>query len=174
MNPVEEVRDWINRVVVALNLCPFAKAPLDAGRVRIAASRGQDAPSILADLLHEIALLDDEDPEADTTLLVITALSLDFDAFVELIDMAEALLSAAGHDGRYQLAHFHPDYVFEDAEPDDPANHTNRAPHPALHILRWDQVAEAVASHPDVAAIPERNQALLRKLGATGIAKLRD
>ena len=171
MNPAQEVLSWIERVVVGLDLCPFARAPLTAGRVRIAESRGMDAPAILAELMHEITLLDEAEPEADTSLLVIAALMEDFDAFLALAAMAEDLIKAYGLEGQYQLAHFHPHYLFEGAPVDDPANHTNRAPYPVLHILRWDQVREAMETHPDVNQIPRRNQTLLRKLGVEGIPK---
>ena len=158
--------------MVGLDLCPFARGPLEAGRIRIAESRGCDAPAILAELMHEISLLDASDPEADTSLLVIPALIDDFDAFLDLSGMAEALLSQSDLEGTYQLAHFHPHYVFDGVPEDDPANHTNRAPFPVLHILRWTDVREAMETHPDVSHIPRRNQALLRGLGVDELPSL--
>jgi hypothetical protein len=135
-------------------------------------SRGETTAAVLAELLHEISLLDCEAPEADTTLLVVPKLLRDFDDFLDAIGAAEALLTETGHDGRYQLAHFHPDYVFADAPEDDPANHTNRAPHPAIHILPWAQVRNAMETHPAVGRIPARNTALLRGIGVGGIPSI--
>jgi hypothetical protein len=172
MGAVEEVRTWIERVVIGLDLCPFARAPLEAGRIRICESRAMDAPGILAEMMNEIYLLSEDDPEADTSLLIIPALSNDFDAFLDLCGMAEALLELEGQSGDYQLAHFHPQYVFDGVPSQDPANHTNRSPFPVLLILRWDQVRDAMTTHPNVSHIPERNQALLRGLGVDGLPSL--
>ena len=172
MGTVDAVMTWIERVVVGLDLCPFARAPLQAGRIRIIESRASDTEEVLAEVIHEIELLGDPSAEADTTLIVIPRLDANFDDFVDLIGMAEATLEAAGFTGQYQLAHFHPRYVFADASEDDPANHTNRAPHTVLHILRWDQVRDAMETYPDVGRIPQRNQALLRTIGTPGIPSL--
>ena len=172
MGTVDAVRAWIRRVVVGLDLCPFARGPLEAGRIRFTESRGASPEDILAELLHETKLLQEREPEADTTLLIIPRLDDDFDAFIDLIGMAEATLDAVGLTGRFQLAHFHPRYVFDGVSQTDPANHTNRAPHTVLHILRWDQVREAMETHPDVGRIPQRNQALLRELGVDNIPRI--
>jgi len=143
------------RVVVGLNLCPFAKTPLEQDRVRFAEARGTSPHELLADLLHECAVLDTSG--LSTSLLVLP--EMPFEDYLDLYAAAEDLVPEA-----YQLASFHPDYVFADAEPDDPANGTNRAPHPVIHLLRRAEVAEAIARHPDTASIPERNAALLRSL----------
>ena len=172
MTPVEEVRRWIERVVIGLDLCPFARAPLESGRVRMVQSRAEDEASLLAELLHEIEILDANDPEAETTLLVIPEILGDFDQFLDVVGMCEALLEQQGKTQIFQLAHFHPDYVFANVDGDDPANHTNRAPHPTIHILRWDQVREAMENHPDVGRIPARNQALLRGIGTANLPTL--
>ena len=126
----------------------------------------------MAEIIHEIELLEDERPEAETTIVVIPTLLQNFDHFLDAIGMCEALLEQLGKSDRFQLAHFHPDYVFDGTEENDPANHTNRSPHPAIHILRWDDVRHAMQTHPDIARIPQRNQALLRGLGSEGIPPL--
>jgi len=172
MTPIEEVHRWVERVVVGLDLCPFARKPLETDQVRWVESRADDEATLLAELMQEMELLEAEDPEAETTLVVIPHLLNDFDRFMDAVGMCEALIEQLGQDSVFQLAHFHPDYVFADTDPDDPANHTNRSPHPAIHILRWDQVRKAMATHPDVGRIPVRNQALLRGIGTEGIPSL--
>lgn len=162
MHAVEEVRLWLERIVIGLDLCPFAKAPMEAGRVRIIGSRADDLATLGAELMHEFSILTESNADADTTLLVIPDFLASFDDFLDAIGLAEALIEQSGNTGRLQLAHFHPDYAFDGVPEDDPANRTNRAPHPVLHILRWDQVREAMNTHPDVGRIPSRNQALLR------------
>jgi hypothetical protein len=172
MGTVDAVKLWIERVVVGLDLCPFARAPLDSGRIRIVESRASDFEEILAEVINEIHLLAAPESESDTTLLTIPALDTDFDAFLDLIGMAEATLEATHFHTHFQLAHFHPQYVFDGVESDDETNHTNRSPHAVLHILRWSDVRYAMETHPDVGRIPSRNQALLRAIGVDGIPSL--
>ena len=172
MNAIEDVERWVTRVVVGMDLCPFARAPLEQGLIRFVESRAHDEATLLAEMMHELDVLEADDPEAETTILVIPELLSDFDHFIDVVALCEALLEQLGKSSTFQLAHFHPDYVFEGTDADDPANHTNRSPHPAIHILRWDQVRHAMNTHPDIARIPIRNQALLRGLGVHGMPDL--
>lgn len=144
--------------MVRLHLCPFAAGPLADGRVRFVETRGADLAEILADVVHEAGLLVDSD-DASTTLIVTPESS--FDDYLDLLAAAEDVLEQLTPG--LQIASFHPDYVFEEADPDDPANRTNRSPHPVLHLLRQDEVAAAIDGHPDTARIPERNAALMRR-----------
>jgi hypothetical protein len=166
-----QTRRWVDRLVVGLNLCPFAAAPHHSRTIRYAASQSVDPHEILADLLNELTLLE-EPGSARTTLLVITGALADFDDYLDLFSAAEDLIEQTGHAARFQLVSFHPDYLFEGAEPDDPANHTNRSPLPTIHILRRTDVAQAIASHEDVGSIPDDNIARLRALGSEAIARL--
>jgi len=172
MGVVNDTQKWIERIVIGLDLCPFARLPFEQDHIRLVESRGDSVSAILAELLHEIDLLDADTPEADTTLLIVPNLLRTFDDFLDAVGAAEALLTEMGHDGRYQLAHFHPDYVFADSDADDPANHTNRSPHPTIHILPWKQVRNAMQTHPNVSRIPARNMALLRGIGAENLPSL--
>jgi hypothetical protein len=76
-------------------------------------------------------------------------------------------------EGVIQVAHFHPDFVF-DGEPDGDMSHfTNRAPYPILHLLREDSVERAVDSAGgDAEQIVERNIRTLRDLGPEGWKRL--
>ena len=172
MNAVEAVERWVSRVVVGMDLCPFARKPLEQGSIRFVESRASDEADLLAELLHEMELLDVADPEADTTIIVVPTLLADFDRFLDAIGLCEALIEQLDKSGVFQLAHFHPDYVFAGSDLHDAANHTNRSPYPAIHILRWVQVRQAMQTHADIGRIPARNQALLRGLGTDQIPKL--
>ena len=142
--------------MVRLNLCPFAKAPLGAGDVRFVEAHTSDVAGLLAQVLHEAEQIRDE---AGTTSLIVV-FEQPFDDFLDLVGATEALLDEAAPE--LQLAAFHPDWVFADSAPDDPANRVNRAPHPVLHLLRRQDVARAIETHPDTRGIPARNAALLR------------
>ena len=167
----EASRKWVERVVVGLGLCPFASQPLLEERVRFACCPGTTMEEILQALMAEVSWLEaDEGPQ--TTLLIIPHGMDSFDDFVDLMAAAEDLLEITEKSESFQLAHFHPDYCFEGADPADLANHTNRSPHPMLHLLRVADVAEAIASHGDTESIPVRNVARMRNLGAEGLARL--
>lgn len=167
-DPVQSTERWIRQFVVRLNLCPFAAEPLRQGRVRIVASRAEEPAEVLAELLDEVAKL--QEGLAATTLLVVPQLGLDFDGLLQLHAAGEDLLEAEGWMGEYQLASFHPDYHFANAPEEDPANATNQSPHPMLHLLRWADVRKAIEAHPDIDSVYTRNVELLRGLAAGGPA----
>lgn len=166
MAAVDDVRNWIERIVVGLDLCPFAQAPLKGGRVRMVTSNAPSLDRLMAEVMAEMAALSDPESTADTTLIVVPDLLRDFDDFLDAVALAEELIEHTGNTGTIQLAHFHPDYRFAGTEPDDPGNRTNQSPHPVLHLLRWADVREAMHTHSDVGFIPQRNEALMRGMGA--------
>ena len=161
----DRTEQWLERVVVGLGLCPFAAPVLSDGRLDILVSDAANADTLTADLDHALQRLASTPAgELETTLVIVEHLLGDFDAFNDYLDIAEALIEARGLTGVIQLATFHPDYVFADAEADDPANATNRAPHPTLHLLREASVEQAIAEHGNREAIPVRNARLLRSM----------
>jgi hypothetical protein len=166
---------WIDRAVVGHGLCPFARAPFEAGRVRVAPTAADTAEAAFEALDAEIDALLAADPrELETTLLVCPRLFADdFEAFLDAVAIAEAAVAERGLEGVLQIASFHPRYRFGDAPPDDPGNWTNRAPVPVLHLLREASVEAAVASHPDPDAIWRRNVARMRAMTAEERERLR-
>jgi hypothetical protein len=172
-DPIAATRRWLERAVIGLNLCPFAKAVHAKGQVRYVLSDA-DTPQALLEQLGEelLRLRDTPAEEVDTTLLVHPRVLADFLDYNDFLDDADALVEALGLDGVLQVASFHPDYRFAGTEPDDLGNFSNRAPFPTLHLLREDSVERAVAAFPDPDAIVERNIGTLRQLGADGWRKL--
>lgn len=168
-----DTRRWLERAVIGLNLCPFAKAVHAKRQVRIVVSDATTERALLEQLGEEMALLRDTPAEEiDTTLLVHPRVLQDFLDYNDFLDDADALLEAMGLDGVLQVASFHPHYRFAGTQPDDAENLTNRAPHPILHLLREDSVDRAVAAYPEPDAIIERNVETMRGLGVEGFAKL--
>lgn len=164
-----DTRRWLERAVVGLNLCPFAKAVLVKRQVHFAATEADHTQGILEAFEQELAVLMATEPrERDTTLLVIPRGMEDFLTFLDLTTRAERIVRKRGLEGVVQVAHFHPRFVFAGADEDDIANCTNRAPHPTLHLLREASIARAVAAFPDAAAIYEANMDLMRRLGREG------
>jgi hypothetical protein len=166
-------RDWLERAVIGLNLCPFAKAVHARGQVRYVVSHATTEEELLADLLFELRLLADADADAvETTLLIHPHVLGDFLDYNDFLEIADAAVSELDLDGELQVASFHPDYRFADTTPDDIANFSNRAPYPTLHLLRETSVDRAVAAFPEAGQIYERNIETLRKLGHAGWAAL--
>jgi len=167
-----EVRDWFERVVLGLNLCPFARRPWQQGAIRFAVSESLDEAGILRDLAQELEHLD-RHPQVETTLLILPYCLRDFDDYNAFLDPVDALIEISGREGRYQVASFHPDYRFADSlGGSDAADWTNRSPWPLLHLIREASLERAVADHPDPAAIPERNVRLLRGMSTAQLRAL--
>lgn len=168
-----DTRRWLERAVIGLNLCPFAKAVYAKNQVRIVISDASTERALLEELGEELALLRDTPADqVDTTLLVHPQVLQDFLDYNDFLDQADALVEALDLDGVLQVASFHPDYQFAGTAPDDAENLTNRAPYATLHLLREDSVARAVDAYPEPDAIIERNIATMQALGIEGFRKL--
>lgn len=164
-----ETRDWIEKAVIGLNLCPFAKSVYVKNQVRIVVSQARHIDGFLEDLDRELDHLAEVDPEVtDTTLLVHPTLFPDFLEFNDLLEIADAAITEHELDGVLQIASFHPDFQFDDTEPDDITNFTNRSPYPTLHLIREASIDRAVEAFPEAETIYERNMETLRKLGIAG------
>ena len=159
-------RQWIQTFVVDLNLCPFARRELDGGRVVIVATPARTEVALLQFLDDMLTRLVDQ-PEIETLFLVHAQVLQDFNAYLDFVILAEQLVVERGCAGVFQIASFHPDYRFADAE--DAADFSNRSPYPMLHLLRESSVERAVEGHADVAEIPVRNVRALRSLGVTAL-----
>ena len=169
----DHTRQWLEKAVIGLNLCPFAKAPHVKNLVRISVSQARHLDGFLEDLDRELQLLGDTPAdELETTLLVHPALFPDFDTFNQMLDIADAAVVDNGLEGIVQIAPFHPDFQFEGTDSDDISNYTNRSPYPTLHLIREDSIAKAAQAFPDASAIFERNIALLEEMGHEGWDKL--
>jgi len=165
------VRYWVENFVVGLDLCPFAGRELRRERIRFAVTPATTEAELLANLQAELDLLD-TNPEIETTLLIHPQVLQDFADYNQFLDTADDLLRAAGVDGIYQIASFHPDYQFAETAAADVENYTNRSPCPLLHLLREQSLERAIASYPDTARIPERNIALMKRLGIARLKQL--
>jgi hypothetical protein len=168
-----EIECWLTRAVIGLNLCPFAKAVHAKAQIRYAISAALSADGLLADLEHELRVLDTADAQqVDTTLLIAPHVLVDFADYNDFLVLADHMLTACRLVGTIQIASFHPDYVFDGSAPDDIENYTNRAPFPILHLLREASVERAVGAFPEADEIVSRNQHTLHRLGHAGWQRL--
>lgn len=169
----EHTKQWLEKAVIGLNLCPFAKAPHVKNLVRIVVSEARHLDGFLEDLDRELQLLGNTPAsELETTLLVHPTLFPDFETFNQMLEIADDAVVENELEGIVQIAPFHPDFQFEGTEADDISNYTNRSPYPTLHLIREDSIAKAAEAFPDSSAIFDRNIALLEKMGHEGWDKL--
>ena len=170
---VQDMQRWLERAVIGLNLCPFAKSVHVKGQVHYVVSLATDAASLREELARELAALHAADPQVrDTTLLMAPRCLQDFLDFNDFLDEADTVLSELGLEGELQIASFHPRFQFAGTRVDDISNYTNRAPYPTLHLLREASIDRAVEAFPEAEAIYEKNMQTLEQLGAEGWAAL--
>ena len=174
---IEQTQRWVERVVIGLNLCPFAKSPQAKGQVRYVLFKGKKRDALLKALSEQLMYLDATPPEiCETVLLIHPNVLTNFFDYNDFLDDADALLERLGLDGTFQIASFHPDYFFADSDTADIENETNRSPYPMLHILREasiDKALQGTADPQDLSdAIVARNQRTLQQLGATRLKAL--
>lgn len=168
MTPTEDAithtQRWIKSVVIDCNFCPFAARVYTNQTIHYTVSDVSGLKEALS-LVAELFGLLDEDPKTETAFIIFREGFKDFDEYLSLVKKADRLLVKDGYEGVYQVASFHPDYCFQDADEDDPANYTNRSPYPMLHFLREESVEKALKffKHPET--IPESNVAFAREKG---------
>lgn len=153
-----QVWQWLDKAVIGLNLCPFAKKPRANNQIKLAISTSNNSNDLINDLLTELAFLDKTPAETtDTTVIVITEFLQDFTDYLQVLDVADMLIDQMGYRGKYQLASFHPQYQFDGTETADAENLTNTAPYPMLHLIREDSMEKVLAKYPNPDSIPVNN-----------------
>jgi uncharacterized protein len=166
---ISATRQWLEKAVIGLNLCPFAKAVHVKRQIRYAVSHATSIEALQEELRRELLFLQAADPASiDTSLLIHPWVLNDFFDYNDFLRSADKLLRSLRLSGQIQIASFHPAYQFADCEPDAIENYTNRSPYPMLHLLREASVEKAVAAFPDAEGIYERNIATMRRLGTDG------
>ncbi len=168
---VRPVRQWVETLVVGMNLCPFAEREMVKNRVRFATTASITEEQLLMALQAELELLN-TDPSVETTLLIHSGVLQDFCDYNRFLSYADSLLVEMGLEGVYQIASFHPDYQFDGTKPDDVENYTNRSPYPMLHLIREASVERAIGNYSDVDKIPARNTELMNTVGEDKLKEL--
>ena len=173
MNYIKQTKNWLEQFVIALNLCPFAKAPFTTDRIRYQVCETSSEKELLQVLLAECQRLRQTSPqEIETTLIIHPNVLQDFRAYLHFLDLANELLRMSGFEGIFQIASFHPQYQFATTQKGDVENYTNRSPFPILHLLREDSLTTVLDVFPNPEQIPETNIQLLKKMGIDQIQLL--
>ena len=168
---IDYTKKWLSTVIIGHGLCPFAKREFDLDRIHYAVIEAAGLEAQLEQLILHCAALDHYENRETSLLIFPTALS-EFDDYLDMLDIAQDLLKSQNYEGTYQLASFHPLYLFADVPADDPSHYTNRSPYPMLHILREASVEAVLKTYPDPENIPTRNIQLTQKLGLDTLQNL--
>lgn len=170
---IQNTKEWLEKAVIGLNLCPFAKAAYIKNQIRFVVSEATNEDALLRDLIHEMKHLKETPASTtDTTVLIHSKVLKDFLDYNEFLNVADNALIEMELEGVLQVASFHPKYQFDGTDEDDISNYTNRSPYPILHLLREESVSRAIDSYPNAEGIPEKNIETMTKLGIAGWKKL--
>jgi hypothetical protein len=169
---IERTKNWIRDIVIGLNFCPFATKPFKNELIVYKVDDSSEAAAALESFMFTCRFLEDN-PVMETALLIFPNGFSDFQDYLDLTDLAEKLLKAEGFEGIYQVASFHPNYIFAGSDENDPANYTNRSPYPMLHLLREDLLEIAIDKHIHVDDIPNQNIAKAKSLGLAYFKKMK-
>ena len=168
-----KTKEWIEKWVIGLNLCPFAKAPFIQDKIRYVVYENQSTEEFSRILWNELFFLANESAEGiETTFLIHPQLGIEFEDYLDLCEWANGQLEALELSGVIQIAEFHPSYQFAGTNRDDPENYTNRSPYQMMHLLKEESVTSAVEHYPSVDEIPQKNINLLNQMGIERIQKI--
>lgn len=170
---IQKTKTWISKFVIGLKLCPFAKKPFEENKVRYVYLESNSEEKLLMKLAEELLFLkQNPKEETETSLIVHPHVLSEFDAYLDFIEVGNALINSMQMEGLIQIASFHPSYEFAGEPAQDPANYTNRSPYPMIHLLREASLTAAIDAHGNAESIPERNIDLLRDLGLEAIQRI--
>lgn len=170
---INKTQEWLEKAVIGLNLCPFAKSAYIKNQIRFVVSSAKTEEELLNDLIVEMKhLVTTQASETDTTILIHPEVLGGFSDYNQFLGIADSALTELNLDGVLQIASFHPDYQFSGTPPNDISNYTNRSPYPILHLLRESSVSKAIDSYPNAESIPNKNIETMNKLGIEGWNKL--
>lgn len=161
---ISQTKQWVDNVIVRLNICPFAKAEVESQRIHYQVEQAASFNQYLETLWQQCVKLDNT-PDIATTLIVFSDPALDFEQYLDLVEFSEQKLISEGYEGVYQLASFHPQYCFDSQDSQDAANFTNRSPYPMLHLIREADISSALANFLRPEMIPQRNIEFTRRKG---------
>lgn len=163
---IQKTKKWIEKIVIGLDLCPFARFPYDKDLIRYVSTDIATEGELLQLLYDELSVIAEAPTSTiETTLVILTNGWSDFIEYLDLVDLAEEVLERLDLEGVIQIASFHPAYQFSHLDENDVRNYTNRSPYPMIHLIREESVTKAVDSHPDIESVPVKNEETMIKMG---------
>ena len=159
---IARTKNWISDFIIAHNICPFAKDPFELNRIGYHLSSNTEIERMMQEFADfAIDNSSRSKDELSNAFFIFGEWNPNFDEFLYFYYMCEELINNIEILNIFQLVPFHPAFVYEGEDNEDPVNLTNRSPYPMLHLLRVDEVADAIRSHPDTNKISEKNRNFL-------------
>ena len=126
-------------VVIGCNFCPFADNVVKQQTIFYKVEQDTEMDACLDSFAGEMKRLD-SDAGIETIFLIFPSGFQKFDDYLDLLSLAEDRLKRNGYEGIYQVASFHPLYLFANSDENAPANYTNRSIYPMLQLLREESI----------------------------------
>ena len=104
---ITQTINWINKVVIGCNFCPFAAKVVSDNKVKYSVEESY-SPSICIDSFLKELLFLDANPTIETSFLIFTIAFKNYDEYLQFVSKAESLLKKNNYSGIYQVASFHP------------------------------------------------------------------
>jgi len=169
---VKLTKQWIERFVIGLRLCPFAHFSFYNDSIYYNVSQNKKHQSCLEDLMNLISIMEAKDEDTLSNAFLIFDQSLSFDFMLSLKKKLDSKLDRSEFEGLFQSIVFHPEFQFADEDFHASGNFTNRSPLPMMHILREEEIANAISMTENVDDIPFRNKELLENLKIKKISEV--
>lgn len=164
-NPLSLTNYWLEKIVIALELCPFIKIPWERGLIRVSVCPFSDEEAQGDYFLEELTLLQKSpSSKLSTTLIVYPEGDADFLAFNDFVGYLEDVVSELGLSDTFQLVVFHPGFMFFETSSDDAQNLVNRSPYPSVHILRSEDLDRARLLGKEAEDVSFRNEKKLKAM----------
>lgn len=160
-------------MVIGCNFCPFAAKAVKQQTIHYQVEESTAVAVCLNAFATEMARLDG-DESIETVFLIFPYSFQQFKDYLSFLALAETALSKNGYEGIYQVASFHPLYLFAGSAANDAANYTNRSMYPMLHLLRESSIDKALEHYARPEDIPVRNIDFARNKGVAYMQLLRN
>lgn len=170
---IQQTKKWINDVVIGCNFCPFAAKVVKNRSIFFQVEPSTQTTICLEAFVKELTRLSENDT-LETSFLIFPNSFTQFASYLEMVSKAEKILKRKKYKGLYQVASFHPGYLFAGSAEEDAANYTNRSVYPMLHLLRESSIESALKQYAHPENIPERNIGFARGKGMVYMKMLRD
>ncbi len=168
---IQQTKNWLKTIVIDFNFCPFAKKEFIQNTIHYYIEKNDSEEQLLQNIIHQFTILD-HDEELETTLIIYPHQLKSFDEYLDFLAITQELIQELQYEGIYQLASFHPQYIFEGNTPNSPSNFTNRSPYPIIHILREKSIEKARLNYPNIHEIPQKNIQFCQEKGIQFMRKL--
>lgn len=171
MNDRDLIDYWIDKIIIDLNLCPFAKPSIEDEAFFISHSNTDDFETNLRAFVGSLDKLMDSELLTNG-LLYFPKWEINFFDFLDFTASCEEMLEDLEIEDQVQIVAFHPEFVFVDTDFDERSNYVNRSPYPLIHLIKTEVMDRAIANEKMGEEISIHNEKKLNSLNEEEFQKL--